>query len=113
MCKIEGCWGKPVAQGLCAKHYMRLRRHGNATETHKPGPKPSRLNVAFRALMADSELSPRTLARHAKAYRLLAGLIDDETMKQVLKAVTRPSGSLNASKLLAIAIALAEEDGDE
>jgi hypothetical protein len=37
MCKIEGCDAKPVAKGLCLKHYMRERRTGHATATHKRG----------------------------------------------------------------------------
>jgi DNA-binding response OmpR family regulator len=39
MCTIEGCDRKPVARGLCAKHYMRARRTGDPTQTHKPGRK--------------------------------------------------------------------------
>jgi len=37
MCKIEGCRAEPIAKGLCAMHYMRLRRQGDASKTGKPG----------------------------------------------------------------------------
>ncbi len=37
MCSIDGCGSKPVTKSLCAKHYMRLRRTGSATEIKKPG----------------------------------------------------------------------------
>jgi hypothetical protein len=40
MCSIEGCGAKTVAKGLCAKHYMRLKRTGDAVKTGRPGPKP-------------------------------------------------------------------------
>ena len=36
MCKIEGCSGKAVARGLCAMHYMRVRRTGDPALTGKP-----------------------------------------------------------------------------
>lgn len=39
MCTIEGCDRKPVAKGLCAKHYMRARRTGDPNHTRKPGHK--------------------------------------------------------------------------
>jgi hypothetical protein len=29
MCNIDGCQGKAVGRGLCAKHYMRARRNGD------------------------------------------------------------------------------------
>jgi hypothetical protein len=41
MCSIQGCAGKAIAKGLCSKHYMRLRRTGDATKVTKPGPKPT------------------------------------------------------------------------
>ena len=31
ICSIEGCPGQSVARGLCWKHYMRVRRYGNAS----------------------------------------------------------------------------------
>ena len=64
MCKIAECDGKPVAKGLCARHYMRARRTGDPTETRKPGPHPSAVVAAHRALFP--EASPRTQARLAK-----------------------------------------------
>lgn len=30
-CKAPGCTGKPHGAGLCMKHYLRQRRHGNLT----------------------------------------------------------------------------------
>jgi hypothetical protein len=39
-CKIEGCGGVVVARRLCAKHYMRWKRTGDALKTGKPGRKP-------------------------------------------------------------------------
>ena len=31
--RIDGCHAKPVARGLCGKHYMRVRRQGSAEKT--------------------------------------------------------------------------------
>jgi hypothetical protein len=39
MCTIAGCDGKAVSNGLCAKHYMRLRRTGDPNVTRRPGVK--------------------------------------------------------------------------
>ena len=35
-CWVEGCEGEPERQGLCFKHYMRLRRHGNFDDPPPP-----------------------------------------------------------------------------
>ena|SRR5215471_3340538 len=48
MCKISGCRTPAIAQGLCAKHYMRLRRTGDPTAKRKPGPKPKRPQAAAK-----------------------------------------------------------------
>jgi len=37
MCKIDGCKTKAVARGFCAKHYMRVRRTGDAATVRKAG----------------------------------------------------------------------------
>jgi DNA-binding response OmpR family regulator len=37
MCTIVGCDRRPVAKGLCAKHYMRARRTGDPNQTGRPG----------------------------------------------------------------------------
>jgi hypothetical protein len=39
MCKVTDCQRKPVAKGLCAKHYMRVRRCGNPNTIRKRGPR--------------------------------------------------------------------------
>jgi len=61
MCKIEGCDRKPVANGLCAKHYMRARRTGDPTQTRKPGPK---LDQA--PMLMSGDRSPRSNARWSR-----------------------------------------------
>ena len=52
MCTIEGCDRKPVASGLCAKHYMRARRTGDPTQTYKPGRKR---NARFSRVEGDGQ----------------------------------------------------------
>jgi hypothetical protein len=111
MCKIKGCWGKPVAHGLCAKHYMRLQRHGDVNRTLKRGPKPHELTPTLRQMFP--ELSPRTFARYMQAMTLLGTYCDGETRKAAIKAASRPNGSLNMSKLLAIAMAYARDAEEE
>jgi hypothetical protein len=36
MCSAPSCGAKPVAHGLCQKHYMRLRRSGDASKVMRP-----------------------------------------------------------------------------
>lgn len=35
-CSIEGCEGRPVGRGWCAKHYQRWRKYGDPHTTHTP-----------------------------------------------------------------------------
>lgn len=101
MCKIEGCDAKPVAKGLCAKHYMRQRRHGDAAVTGKPGPKPNEAKVFARNLFRD--WSPRTLARYEHAMRMankIAGVTGEsaaEIIKRMVKVNAHKSGNGNFS----------------
>ena len=96
ICTIEGCGARATAKGLCAKHYMRLRRTDDPNRVRKSGPKPSENR---------SLLTPRARARFAQAMRILedAGGGAEEKL-QAIRAARRPNGSLNVSKLLGIAI---------
>ena len=71
-CSITRCGNDAVIKGLCRKHYMRLRRNGDATATKTPGPKPREadpLEEFARTMVRDR--SPRTLARCRRASTLL------------------------------------------
>ena len=98
MCRIDGCDREPTAKGLCAKHYMRLRRAGDPNRVRKPGWKTSEARNLMR------EWSPRTFARFTLAMRMLedAG-IGVEEKQRAIKAASRPNGSMNVAKLLRIA----------
>jgi hypothetical protein len=37
ICVIEGCEARATAKGLCAKHYMRTRRHGDPSQVKQRG----------------------------------------------------------------------------
>lgn len=100
-CSVPDCGAPASAHGLCAKHYMRARRHGDPGVTHKRGPKP---DPSSNAEMIE-ELSPRTRARFDRAMRLdhwLRELGDEGYIEQAITAATRPNGSLNFAKVLAI-----------
>jgi hypothetical protein len=98
MCRIKGCKAKPVAKRLCAKHYMRFRRTGDANQTRKAGRKRSEYLSHWRKHFP--EYSPRTVARLVEAMRLLPS---GTKGKRLIKAATRPNGSLNVKKLLRMA----------
>lgn len=69
MCKISGCANPAIAQGLCAKHYMRQRRTGDPTVKRRPGPKsrPNSENSSTTADAPSQELL--TLRREVAALR--------------------------------------------
>src|SRR5215813_8456138 len=76
MCKISGCRTPAIAQGLCAKHYMRQRRTGDPTAKRKPGPKPKQSQaaaapshevLALRREIASLRRKVRALERQATA----------------------------------------------
>jgi hypothetical protein len=100
MCTAEGCEDRPVAKGLCRKHYMRLRRTGDPNVVRKAGAKPKPMRQINAWGLRDA--SPRTLARLARACRLLDG--QPEAVKvETLERATRSNGSVNTSKLLDMA----------
>jgi hypothetical protein len=121
ICSIKNC-GKPsAAHGLCAKHYMRQRRHGDPSVKHKPGPKPrpvvdmatamnlvandvSLLPKLGRALYSDS-WSPRTISDWEKAMTILQSLREEHGVATVLiiEAAQFRNGKVNVSRLLELA----------
>jgi hypothetical protein len=121
-CSVPDCGVPAVARNLCAKHYMRARRRGDANSTGKPGrPRSEDYLKAVRQWFPDS--SPRTQARWARIYRLILALeeckvIEDHTafLKTALAVGTRSNGSVNVSRVLDYVTAkvafavLAEED---
>jgi len=100
-CSIKRCGNDAVIKGLCRKHYMRLRRNGDATTTKTPGPKPRADPIEEAARMMVRDRSPRTLARCRRALTLLARL-SPEIQKDYLTNSTA-DGAVNVSKLLRLA----------
>ncbi len=78
MCLAEHCDSPSVAKGYCRKHYMRLRRHGDAQRIDKAGrPKlatPASHEAIEGILFSLAEIakpSGRTFARYQRALRLM------------------------------------------
>ena len=102
MCQIEGCPNKPVAKGLCAKHYRRQRRTGDAEQVRRPGrPRDPRLS-RLRATMKPDFGSRSTFYRYDLALQVLE-LLDGAVARNAILAATCPHGSINVSKLLELA----------
>jgi len=98
-CSIKRCGNKVAVKGLCRKHYMRLRRNGDAAVTKLPGPKPRQddpLDELARMLVRDR--SPRTLARCRRASTLLITLTPKSRKHYVARSMV--DGAINVSKLL-------------
>ena len=86
---------------MCAKHYKRTRRHGDANTVLKRGRKPSEFSMANRAL--HPEQSPRTQARIARATRLAGWLRDKgdgDYVEKVLNTLERPNGTWSIAREL-------------
>jgi hypothetical protein len=98
-CLIKRCGNDVVVKGLCRKHYMRLRRNGDATVTRIPGPKPREgdpVEELTRTIVRDR--SPRTLARCRRASTLLMALSPKSRRRYVTSSMV--DGAVNVSKLL-------------
>jgi hypothetical protein len=94
MCKIDGCDAKPLARELCAKHYMRWRRTGDATKVRPPGaPRKGGFNAYARELFPS--YSKRTLARYIAATKTLNATGGPDAVKDAVLKASRPNGSLN------------------
>ena len=103
MCVVESCDRKPIAKGLCAKHYMRVRRAGDPSTVGKPGRKRSPERLPMEEMGVSAEWSPRTFARFKQAIEMLREVGGVEEVKQPIEAATRSNRSLNVSKLVRIA----------
>jgi hypothetical protein len=97
ICTIDGCESVATAKGLCAKHYMRLRRTGDAGKTQKPWANHTkRIDHPFpRAFMRDYSWSLRTYQRMFEAIRYSEAAGDHEMI--IEKHCTWPNGKVNVS----------------
>ena len=89
MCKISGCSKPAVANGLCAMHYMRVRRTGDATVTQKPGPKPQpATTVATPSSARELRGENAELRRQLKMAQARAEVVARALAKANAKAVS-------------------------
>ena len=119
-CSVSDCGNPASTRGLCKKHYMRFRRHGDPGIKKRPGPR--RASATAILLEQFPEQSKRTRARLTRAIQL-AGLIRDYfnvegALENAIRHATRPNGSLNFTLLLAhlekrLAMLTASRAGDE
>jgi hypothetical protein len=98
-CTIEGCEAEAVAKRLCTKHYTRARRTGDPTKVRKRGAPRNELLAMLRDTLPH-HWSRRTVARFHQAMSLL---VTQEERKELIRACTRPNGSLNVWQMLQIA----------
>jgi hypothetical protein len=110
ICTIEGCEAHATVKGLCSRHYMRIRRHGDPNVVKPSGaPRNERLNAWKANLRLDnllpnadaSSMSARTFEHYCSAWRKL-GRLDIEAWNEAWNEATRLNGSLNVSKFAAV-----------
>jgi hypothetical protein len=117
-CTIPDCPAPARARGMCSKHYMRVRRHGDANAIHHPGRQADTQLTVARSQFPDR--SPRTQARFARTLRFessLRYLGEEGYLVKAITAATRRNGSLNFEKLeglmeYRVAVALEEREQD-
>ena len=105
-CSIEGCSSPAKAKGLCSKHYMRTCRHGDPNMVKPPGALRHANKAAVRKIMGP-EWSTRTFDRFWRANGILGWLAvnaGEDARERVYKAATRPNGTINVTKLHALAV---------
>jgi hypothetical protein len=100
-CTFADCPAPAVAKGLCAKHYMRLRRHGDPAKVNARGRRDG--DAAARKAM--SQLSDRTYARFQRGLRLLR--LFELDAAPVIAKCTRPNGSINCAMFERVAEGMA------
>ena len=88
-CAFPGCKANADGKGLCAKHYMRLRRHGDPGKVNARGRRDG--DAAARKMM--SELSDRSYARFQRGLGLLR--LFELDVAPVIAKCTRLNGSMN------------------
>lgn len=101
LCSVPDCAAPASARDLCAKHYMRARRHGDPDVTRKRGRKPAEDLATIRRLLP--EYSPRTQARYARALRLGRFVSEEfgvDLIEKVIREASRPNGSMNVNRVV-------------
>jgi hypothetical protein len=105
-CTFPGCQSPVVANGLCAKHNMRLRRHGDPAHVGRPGRKDKDpMRAMVYEVMRPTNMSERSFARYWRGLKLLRAFGLDPA--PVIKKCTRPSGSMNWAQFEEIAESMA------
>jgi hypothetical protein len=100
MCNIEGCTNNTVAKGLCAKHYMRMRRNGDASTVRKRGPASER----------PVGISARTWSRFKQAADMFEAMgFPLKDFERAMDKAKRRNGSINVSELLRFAQYILED----
>jgi hypothetical protein len=90
-CTFADCQAPAVAKGLCGKHNMRLRRHGDPAKVNARGRRDS--DAAARKMMG--ELSNRSYARFQRGLGLLR--LFELDAAPVIAKCKRPNGSMNCA----------------
>src|SRR4051812_19773090 len=101
-CSVPDCGTPASTRGVCKKHYMRFRRHGDPGVKKRTGPRRDYTTAIL--LEQFPQQSRRSRARFARAVRL-AGLIRDHfnvegALEDAIRHATRPNGSTNFTLLL-------------
>jgi hypothetical protein len=101
VCSISECAGTAVAKGVCPKHYMRMKRHGEDVVL-KRGPKTDP-NVAFaKRIGLFDKIGTRTQARQRRGIildRKIQEILGEPSYyKEAMELAIRPNGSVNWSQ---------------
>jgi hypothetical protein len=97
-CSITGCRAPARSRQLCATHYRRWLRTGDAASARKPGRPPDPYRTQLKAL-GNGDWSARTLATYITAVRLLHAWATPDECAAAITRATRENGTLNVTHL--------------
>ena len=96
-CQAPEC-SRPVrARGLCATHYQRWRRTGDAFAVGRPGRKPDGRRAAAKSRYTEAQWSARTFARYWTACGEIENAAGPDVLEEVLASLDRPGRPPNVA----------------
>jgi hypothetical protein len=95
-CRANDCTDTAEAKGMCPKHYMRMRRHGDTEAVGKSGRRKDPRLTHWRNALGDT-MSERNLSRWTNAIGAIDALDGQDAVAAAVQAATRKNGSLNVS----------------
>lgn len=97
ICTVDGCDEIARAKGLCARHYTRLNRHGDAAVVNTRGRRRKEIHAMVQQLLRHKP--DRASARFQTGLNILIEIVGPDGYDAAVRACTRPNGTVNKAQL--------------